>query len=626
LLNSGDRLKLHGIHHIEIISLIGQGGMANVYKAENRLGYSFSSNIVAIKELDLSRFNPNEHQEIVDNFQRERDVLKEISGSEYFPRYIDYFEENGKYYLVMEYVEGDTLEDLISNNKLDEKQIKEIGLKILDALEVLHKKGIIYRDIKPSNTIINMNGDIKVKLIDLGIARYIKQQLVNNQTGLIDQTKIGTPFFASLEHYAGNCNESSDLYSLAKIFYGYFTKDFKNPILPMAEDIEKLHVSKSMMQFLLKALKLDKRDRFQSVNEMRRALKKVKFDKNNGSVAKNVAPVNANTNVANQPILSQGKCPLWHKGVDLVLLLTIFSSCCTPKSLLLYDDIMVPAAIIAIFLLLSIYGIHRFMDKNRICLFHSITGKLKNLFGKIGSIFGFLFKALSMFLKKVNFGGWKDAVRFWGSYSLPILFLVNWFGWWTIGKVFYFTQVMNWFWIASIGMSVFLIWFAIYRIINDESWSGWAFIILICYWIFGGVAYDVNFGQRYMEKNEFCLATQYEEVESGTKYVDVVNANKQFFVSWNKYHKNDRIFVFYNGNKIEILSSNENKYRGQIKMCLSETTALKFLIVCKERKKIVRSEFVINVRNSKDTLDLTQDNKGENKNQDNIIDLTDKKT
>ena len=622
MLKSGDIIG----SDYQIIEEIGNGGMGKVFKAHDLKNGGYS----AVKKLEGSADFSLDQNLIF--FKREADMLREVKGNDCFPQFKDYILDNNNYYIVMEYIEGDNLENILKIRDLSEEEIKDYVLQILDALEILHSKGIIYRDMKPANIIIT--NDNKVILCDFGIARYLKDQKITKaETAKISSTQVGTLEFASPEHYGGLCDERSDLYCLARTIYFCFTKTF-DTLFPMKENIELLTISKSFTGFLIRALEFNKQDRFQDVDEMRKALKKVKFDKKNGA-AKNVAPVNTNVAV-NQLISSQKKCPSWHISIEAmfacILLIGLFLTAAIDSVFyFLCSDVWLFVGYFGGVVLISallINALFRGSSVNyEICCFHWTLNVVRNLFGKIGSIFGFLFGPFR-FLKKVNFGGWKDAVRFWGSYSLPIVFLVNWFSWWTIGKVFYFTQVMNWFWIASIGMSIFLIWFIIYRCINDEPWSGWTFFILIFYWIIGGAIYNANFCQKYMEKGEFCLATQYEEVEGGAKYVNVIDADKPFSVSWSKYHKDDRIFIFYNGDKIELSSCAENELEGQIKLCLSETTILKFLIVCKERGIIIRNEFVINVRNGKDTLDLTdltQDNKDENKNQDNIIDLTNKK-
>src|SRR5207249_1051998 len=109
--------------------------------------------------------NPDMQQQAVQSFQREADMLAELNH-EHIPRIFDRFSEQNRHYLVMEFVDGATLEDQIkaAGGKLGEAAVIDIALQVLDTLDYLHglTPPVIYRDLKPSNVMLNANGQLKL--------------------------------------------------------------------------------------------------------------------------------------------------------------------------------------------------------------------------------------------------------------------------------------------------------------------------------------------------------------------------------------------------------------------------------------------------------------------------------
>ena len=156
----------------------------------------------------VDNFNsPQARRWAVDAFQREANLLAGLHN-EHIPKIYDIFSEGSSHYLVMEYVDGTTLEHSLaaSGGKLEEGALVGIALGIVDALEYLHYMNppVIHRDLKPSNVMITNDG--RVKLIDFGIARHFQ----TTKTG----TVIGTPGYAPPEQYQGRADVRSDLYAL----------------------------------------------------------------------------------------------------------------------------------------------------------------------------------------------------------------------------------------------------------------------------------------------------------------------------------------------------------------------------------------------------------------------------
>ncbi len=184
--------------------MLGGGGMKVVYLAED---LRLANRRCALAEMVDTITSPDMQQQAISGFQREADMLAELSH-EHIPRIFDRFSEQNRHYLVMEYVEGNTLEEELRNagGKLPEQRVIEIALQVLDTLEYLHHREppVIYRDLKPSNIMVAPSG--QVKLIDFGIARHFQP--------LSSATMEGTQGYAPPEQYRGKVETRSDLYAL----------------------------------------------------------------------------------------------------------------------------------------------------------------------------------------------------------------------------------------------------------------------------------------------------------------------------------------------------------------------------------------------------------------------------
>lgn len=194
-----------------IKSLIGSGGMANVYKAYDEE----SQRIVALKVLK------DEHRgdmEFVRRFEREAQAVLMLSH-ENIVRSYDVGEDDGVSYIVLEYVEGKTLKEIIKEEgPLSPKTAVNYACQVLDALSHAHERGIIHRDVKPQNVIITPRG--KAKLTDFGIAR----DAVATTRTFAGTNVIGSVHYISPEQARGdNATAGSDIYSCAIMLYEMLT-------------------------------------------------------------------------------------------------------------------------------------------------------------------------------------------------------------------------------------------------------------------------------------------------------------------------------------------------------------------------------------------------------------------
>jgi serine/threonine protein kinase len=197
----------------KVLSQIGQGGFGAVYKAEDG---ELGQRLVAVKEMSEQGLSQREIEEGVEAFKREALMLAGLMH-EHLPRIYDHFEEHGRWYLVMDYIEGETLEEHFNRSRdgsLPLVMALKIALQICDVLDYLHTRQppIIFRDLKPANIILTPKGDIF--LIDFGIARHFKPGQAR------DTIAFGSPGYAAPEQYGkAQTTPRADIYSLGAILH-----------------------------------------------------------------------------------------------------------------------------------------------------------------------------------------------------------------------------------------------------------------------------------------------------------------------------------------------------------------------------------------------------------------------
>lgn len=191
----------------EILKTLGQGGMGVVYLGRQKK----LERLVAIKA--ISPYLAQE-PEVRQRFAAEASALARLSHPHIVTLY-DYIEEPDALYLVMEYVEGQPLSELIKAGPLPLESIKKYFLEILDAFQYAHEKGIIHRDIKPANIMITPQGHVKI--LDFGVARILTTDHSATRTGM----RLGTLLYMSPEQVRGEreIDHRSDIYSLGLVLF-----------------------------------------------------------------------------------------------------------------------------------------------------------------------------------------------------------------------------------------------------------------------------------------------------------------------------------------------------------------------------------------------------------------------
>lgn len=248
-----------------LMGKIGHGGMGAVYKARDLKRQT----LCAVKEMSLSMVPPDEQQHAIQNFKDEAKMLWGLNHPN-LPSFAGFFSEGQRYFMVMEYVDGSTLEDMLERNggPFPERRVLGWARQLCDVLEYLHSQNppIIFRDMKPGNVMLMRTG--RIKLIDFGIARFFRP------TSAQDTQLLGTPGFAPPEQYGkAQTDERADIYSLAMTIFQLLTNTLSETGFGL-KDVRATNprISPSVARALEKATALEQEDRYNNVAAFRRAL------------------------------------------------------------------------------------------------------------------------------------------------------------------------------------------------------------------------------------------------------------------------------------------------------------------------------------------------------------------
>jgi len=251
---------------------IGKGGMGIVYKAQDLV----LDQLVAVKILQEQFIGD---KNFIRSFKKEAMATRNLFHPN-IVRVYDFGQEDDIYYLVMEYVEGKLLKDLIHEEApFPPDKAIEIANQVLDALFCAHQHNVVHRDIKPQNIMITDEG--KVKVMDFGLARITSGSTITYMNGF-----MGSIFYISPEQVAGKMTSfSSDLYAVGVLLYEMLTASFPftgdTPVAIALKHIEenptppsRLNpaISRALEVVILKALAKEPEDRFQNALEMKEAL------------------------------------------------------------------------------------------------------------------------------------------------------------------------------------------------------------------------------------------------------------------------------------------------------------------------------------------------------------------
>ena len=256
----------------EILNVQGVGGMGAVYRARD-LRFSAVEKIVAVKEMNNTAPDARLRRIGIQNFEREANILASLSHPS-IPKIFDFFSDGQRSYLVLEFIEGETLEDLLEANPqpFTQEEVVEWALQICDVLAYLHghKPPVIFRDIKPGNLMIRLH-DGRIMVIDFGIAKVFE----HGARG----TMIGTEGYSPPEQYRGAAEPRGDLYALGATLHHLLTgRDprLEPPFTFHERPIRQFNpnISPELEAVVMRSLAYDVQERYTSSTEMALALSK----------------------------------------------------------------------------------------------------------------------------------------------------------------------------------------------------------------------------------------------------------------------------------------------------------------------------------------------------------------
>ncbi len=243
---------------LEIIALIGSGGMGAVYKAKQpRL-----ERLVALKILPLEL---SENPPFAERFTREAQTMARLNHRGIVTIH-DFGERDGIFYLLLEHVGGPNLRQLMRSGKLEPARVLAIISQICTALQYAHDEGVVHRDVKPENVLLDADG--RVKIADFGLAKLFGRESAGvtlTGTGQV----MGTPHYMAPEQIEqpATVDHRADIYSLGVVFYELLTGEL--PIGRFAPPSKKVHVDVRVDEVVLRALEKEPQRRYQFASELK---------------------------------------------------------------------------------------------------------------------------------------------------------------------------------------------------------------------------------------------------------------------------------------------------------------------------------------------------------------------
>jgi serine/threonine protein kinase len=253
------------VHRYRILTRVGEGGFGTVYKARDQ---QHRGKIVAIKEINMVALSAQEKIEVTDTFNREITLLSDLKHKN-LPRISNQFTDPEHWYIVMDYIEGQTLEELLtrsSKGRFSVSEVIKIGIALCDVLAYLHdqKPSIIFRDVKPGNIMYTPWDHLY--LIDFGIARRYRPGQAH------DTGSLGSPGYAAPEQYGrAQTTLQTDIYGLGATLQTLLTG--KEPLEIRLQGLPSdVHIPWKLQALFLQMMDQDPTRRPRTMAEVKKAL------------------------------------------------------------------------------------------------------------------------------------------------------------------------------------------------------------------------------------------------------------------------------------------------------------------------------------------------------------------
>jgi tRNA A-37 threonylcarbamoyl transferase component Bud32 len=249
---------------LEILELLGQGGMGAVYKARQRQ----LNRLVALKILppEVAR-----DPAFAQRFEREAQALAQLNHPQIVTVH-DSGQANGLYFFVMEYVDGLNLRRMLAEGKLSPAEALAIVPQVCEALQYAHDEGVVHRDIKPENILLDRKG--RVKIADFGLARLVGQSRPDfTLTGT--QQVMGTPHYMAPEQMERPqaVDHRADIYSLGVVFYEMLTGEL--PLGRFQPPSKKVQVDVRLDEVVLRSLEKEPERRYQQASTIKTEVERI---------------------------------------------------------------------------------------------------------------------------------------------------------------------------------------------------------------------------------------------------------------------------------------------------------------------------------------------------------------
>ncbi|YAF93860.1 MAG: protein kinase [Nodularia sp. CChRGM 3473] len=312
----------------QVIQVLGAGGFGETFLAEDT--HMPSRRRCVIKQLKPIANDPKTYQMIQQRFEREAATLEYLGeSSDQIPKLYAYFSENGLFYLVQEWIHGQTLTDVIAaKGSVNETAVREILLSLLSVLDYVHSKGIIHRDIKPDNIILR-SLDSKPVLIDFGAVKETIRSVVSSPNYPTRSMVIGTPGYMPTEQAVGRPVYATDIYSLGLTAIYLLTGKHPSALQTHLQTGEILwqeyapHISPHLATVLNQSIKPHAGDRYSTASKMLYALKSASDISPQSSIATptiSLSPANAASTQQTKAISSPQTIPAsnWQKPAWII--------------------------------------------------------------------------------------------------------------------------------------------------------------------------------------------------------------------------------------------------------------------------------------------------------------------